>query len=227
MSDTCPFCRLKVVFSNAQAPNGSGTQLGFAEDQHPDRFVVARRCPSRDCRRTSLWMTERVRGKEAMDLTLLWPRATLRPPAPATVPAPLADAYNEAAALEGENHVACAIMARRCLEMTLKHFNFKGGNLKERIDSLAADPRASPKLKDQLHRLRESGNYAVHADLIDGLAVYEVGPTEIDGAFDALDDLFEDLFTVPDKLKKRAEDFAKKDAAAKKALAEAKAKKTA
>lgn len=123
--------------------------------------------------------------------------------------------------VEADSHVACAIMARRCLEMTLKHLKFEGKNLYARVEAASADPRASHKLKEQLHRLRDSGNYAVHGDLIGDLAAYEVGAHEVEAAFDALDDLFEDFFVAPAKLAARKALFEAKEQKAVAAKAEA------
>lgn len=185
------------------------------------RGVSGTRCPG--CHQVVLFIFEAHENSGPRNPKRLFPLRGARPRANPDVPQHIRTAYEEAAAVEPISRVAAAIMARRTLELTLQDAKVqKGGNLKQTIDNAAKDGRASPTLVDQLHRLRDSGNYGAHPDLIGDFAAYEVDDTELDAAFDALNDLFEDFYTKPRLQEERRQRFAAKDAEAKAKLAAAK-----
>jgi hypothetical protein len=135
----------------------------------------------------------------------------------------LAAAYLEAAAAEQKSATAAALMARRCLEMSLKHLGFKGRDLESRIDALENDKRTGPRLLQQLHQLRDSGNWAAHGDIVDGIPLFKIDGEDLDAAFDSLLDLFDDYFVTPSVLEERKRKHDAKDAEARAARAEARA----
>lgn len=219
-SGTCPHCGGHAVFTSL----GNATAFTFPEfvpgtEEMRWRGVSGSRCPG--CENVVLFTYEKADRGEKRNLKRLFPIRGTRPQPSADVPLHIRTAYEEAAAVEPISRVAAAIMARRTLELTLQDSKVqKGGSLKQTIENAAKDGRASPTLVEQLHRLRDSGNYGAHPDLIGDFAAYEVDDTELDAAFDALNDLFEDFYTKPRLLEERRKRFATKDA-------EAKAKKDA
>lgn len=69
------------------------------------------------------------------------------------------------ASLEDGRYTAAGVMFRRCLETSLKaHTTPTTGNLKNRIDALAAAGVITQDLKELAHRVRLEGNDAVHDD---------------------------------------------------------------
>jgi hypothetical protein len=64
--------------------------------------------------------------------------------------------------LEGKNWNAAAVMARSAVQLTLRHHNAVGNNLKQEIDDLAKKGLLPPVMKEWSHEVRDLGNDSAH-----------------------------------------------------------------
>jgi len=136
---------------------------------------------------------------------LAWPRTGNRPPAPAGVPEDLSNDYNEACLVLELSPKAAAAMGRRCLQNLLRSvLKTKLGSLFEEIEAVLARGELPSHIADDLHFLREVGNFAAHAtrDVHSG-EVLDVEPGEAEAVLDVLLSLFDFHYVAPAKSEAR------------------------
>lgn len=140
-----------------------------------------------------------------MQSFLAWPRTGNRPSAPPVVPKDLTADYNEACLVLELSAKAAAAMGRRCLQNLLRSvLESKAGSLFEEIEAVLAKGELPSHIADDLHFLREVGNFAAHAtrDVHTG-EVLDVEPGEAEAVLDVLLSLFDFYFVGPAKSEAR------------------------
>jgi hypothetical protein len=133
---------------------------------------------------------------------LLYPRASSRGPVPPEVTDPYAKYYQEAALVLNDSPMASAALSRRLLQLLLRDkAGVKKGKLEDEIE--AALPSLPPYLQD-LHDIREIGNFAAHPNKNTNTGeVIDVEEGEAEWLLDILDKLFDFYFVEPERKKQR------------------------
>ena len=132
----------------------------------------------------------------------LYPVIPAVPQVSPDIPERIADEYREAAKLRTISPRASAILARRCLQLTLRDRGFKANTLGNELAKARNDADFPAPLAQQLDMLREVGNYAAHPTEDGNGSFLEVEPGELDLLFATLHELFE-FFYVKPKLRER------------------------
>lgn len=141
----------------------------------------------------------------------VWPRGSARAPAPPEVPQDVREEYAEAALVLADSPKASAALSRRCLQRVLRGVpGVKPGNLAGEIDAfLGTNPPSY--VADQLHALREVGNFAAHPNKSQHTGeVMDVEPGEAEWNLEVLESLFDYLYVQPAKAIERKEALDKK-----------------
>jgi hypothetical protein len=93
---------------------------------------------------------------------LIYPAEGSRP-CPPEVPTPLREYFQQAAMVLPISPMASAAMSRRCLQMLLRDYaGAAQHNLSAQIDAVLAEGKLPTATADQLHGVREVGNFAAH-----------------------------------------------------------------
>jgi hypothetical protein len=130
---------------------------------------------------------------------------TSRSPAPAVVPKPLQEDFNEACLVLPDSPKASAALSRRCLQNILRdHAKVKPQNLSKEIDEVIASNQLPAHLSSDLHAIRVVGNFAAHPtkDTSTG-EIVEVEPGEAEWLLELLEGLFDFYFVAPAETQKR------------------------
>ena len=167
-----------------------------------------------DCHRTILFLcngeTTAVATMNRIGLRgvrlrrLFHPTGAVRPVAP-EVPSHLAEDYRQAVATLLDSPKASAALSRRCLQQLIRdHTSSARKSLWEEIEEVLAQGILPSHLSEQLHAVREIGNFAAHTtkSTNSGLIV-DVEPEEAEWNLDVLDGLFEFLYVAPASAQRR------------------------
>ncbi len=148
---------------------------------------------------------------------LVWPQEGHRV-CPPEVPDTLKKDFLEAAAILPKSPQASAALTRRCLQHLLReHGKATKRDLADQIDEIA--PSLPANLSDQLHAVRNIGNFAAHPQKSTNSGeILEVEPQEAEWNLDLLEELFDHYFVKPAFLQRRKEALNKKLAEAGKPL---------
>ncbi len=166
-------------------------QMAFSDEQ--DVRVVARLrwmlCPSDDCEQLIVRAEFTLPGADVPGQYFAIPRISALRAADPAVPDPHNSEYKEAALIRDLSAMGSAAITRRILQTVLRD---KGGynkqNLSDQIDDFCADLKNPSQLKDNLHHLREIGNFATHAQKsTNSGAVIPVESGEAEWALEVLD----------------------------------------
>jgi len=199
----CPFCTIAI----SPVPQTGSTGLDVAEmlyrDGHGDRHRVgAVSCP--ECDRVFLlhadWTYDEVADEtEISEESLLWPRASSRPPVAPDVPEQYASLAREAGLILTDSPRASAALSRRCLQQLLRDkAGAPAGKLNNEIEWAIANAGLPSHATECLHDLREIGNMAAHPNKSTATGDYlEVEPGEAEWTLDTLDALFDHYFIGP------------------------------
>jgi hypothetical protein len=131
---------------------------------------------------------------------------------PPEVPEAFASDFREAASILNLSPRASAALSRSCLERVMVDVaKAKGRNLYLRIEAAIKTQGYNSVLREQLHQIRETGNYALHikADKATG-EIVDVGTDEAEWNLDILELLFDHHFVLPAKSAKMAKAWAEK-----------------
>lgn len=210
----CPHCKTGIheaySFSGITlGTNKAGSQYGWRA-----KFQL---CP--ECRETIIYVEMGPWGPanqsqapvfvRPSESHLVWPQDGHRN-CPAAVPERLKKDFLEAAAVLPRSPQASAALTRRCLQHLLHDYgNAKERDLANQIDEVA--PTLPGSLSDQLHAVRNIGNFAAHPQKSTNSAeIIEVEPQEAEWSLDVLEELFDHYFVKPALLQKRKEDLNKR-----------------
>lgn len=153
------------------------------------------------------------------DTWFVYPRDRVRPVDP-QVPEDLARDFIEAAAILDRSHRMSAVLARRILADLLEKYARLGDfKLSTRIDKFIADTTHPRRLRDNLHHLREAGDFSAHTQTDDQLESLDIDTDEAEWTLDVVERLFDYFIVEPERdrmLRKRMD--AKIDKAGRKAI---------
>lgn len=142
---------------------------------------------------------------------MAYPRSGSRP-VPAEVPSPYRDDFVEACKVLGESAKASAALSRRCLQAILRdQAGTKSKDLADQIDEVIASKAVPSHIQNDLHAVRNIGNFAAHAmkSTVTG-AILDVEPGEAEWNLDVLESLFDFYFVQPALAAKRKADLNQK-----------------
>lgn len=196
----CPHCRHNF--------NSPPTRVRVGEDDEGHWGTESFVCPGIKCHKVIVYLISGQQSVfnylEAPDTrVLVRPKGATRPMAPPQVPDPITADYNEAALVLSDSPKASAALSRRCLQATLREAaGVKGKTLWAEIE--AAESKVPSYLADQLHALREIGNFAAHpAKSEHSGEIIEVEPGEAEWNLDVLEGLFDFFYVQPAKAAER------------------------
>lgn len=140
-------------------------------------------------------------------VSLVRPKAALRPACPPEVPDDLAADYNEACLVLGDSPKASAALSRRCLQHLLReHGKVKRSNLNSEIDEILERGDLPSQLASAIDAVRQVGNFAAHPMKSERTGeVLAVEPGEADWILDTLEALFDFYFVQPAALQAKRE----------------------
>jgi hypothetical protein len=201
----CPHCR-ESYFESFK-------HVGIGLDSYGDWTVSYDQCPS--CKKF-IFVLKQASGGVLQRRFLVWPKGSLRAPAPKEVPPAFASDYQEACAVLPDSAKASAALSRRCLQNLLREVaKVKPSDLFNEIQELLGRGAIPSHMADGLDAVRNIGNFAAHPIKSQHSGeVLDVEPGEAEWNLDVLESLFDFYFVQPAQLQ------AKKDALNKK-LAEA------
>ena len=142
---------------------------------------------------------------------MVYPSASSRPISPEVID-PYRQDFSEACKVLPYSPKASAALSRRCLQAILKD---KGGatkrDLNDQIDELIAKNVLPPYIAEDLHAVRNIGNFAAHPtkNLVTG-EIVDVEPGEAEWNIEVLESLFDFYFVQPALAAKRKADVNKK-----------------
>jgi hypothetical protein len=144
--------------------------------------------------------------------TLVYPKATMRPPCPIEVPAEFADDYKEACLVFSDSPKASAALTRRCLQNLLRdYFRVKHGNLAEEIQQILDSGKLSSGLAEEIDAVRNVGNFAAHPMKSQQSGqIIPVEPGEAEWNLEVIESLFDFCFVQPAARAKRKAAFNQK-----------------
>jgi hypothetical protein len=117
------------------------------------------------------------------------------------VPEPYKQDYIEASAILDDSPRMSSVLSRRILQDLLQEFaGYDDYKLEDRIDKFIADAKYPPRLKENLHHLRDMANFSAHTKKDkDTGEIIEVGRDEAEWALDVIDGLFDYFIVSPKK----------------------------
>jgi hypothetical protein len=137
----------------------------------------------------------------------VYPKGCSFPISPLEVPKEIAIDYNEACLVLTDSPNASAALSRRCLQNLIRKVcDIKEDNLKLEIDHFNKEMKPPNYIIQNLHYLREIGNYSAHPikDKNTGLII-PIDPEEAEWNLIVLHDLFDFCYVQPAVQKKRRE----------------------
>lgn len=208
----CPHCNVGIhkAFSSGalitlpdvQRKNGRVAHGSVWSWQH-------QRCP--ECLESIIYLENKLPGVGTQKHFIAYPAAASRP-IPSEVIDPYRKDFAEAAAVLPYSAQASAALSRRCLQAVLKD---KGGATKRdlihQIDEAIAKGGLPAAIADQLHAVRNIGNFAAHPtkSTVTG-EIMDVEPGEAEWTLDVLDALFDIYFVQPALAAKRKAELNKR-----------------
>jgi uncharacterized protein YbaR (Trm112 family) len=189
----CPHCRVEVHegFGRDWVNRGNALPSSTGEFYAAIDLMV---CPA--CKTAILRLVRVVdRGEQYV---YIFPRVAARPAAPPSLPAELAEDFNEACAVLTESPKASAALSRRCLQGLLRTQGYTQHDLAKAIDAVLAAKALPSHLAGDLDAIRNIGNFAAHPmkDTNTG-AILPVEPHEAEWNLDVLEGLFDFYYVQP------------------------------
>jgi hypothetical protein len=133
-------------------------------------------------------------------------------PIDALVSDPFHRDYLEASAILSDSPRMSAVLSRRILADLLEKYAGRNEyNLASRIEKFIDDPKYASHLKDNLHHLREIGDFGAHAqkDLNTG-EILDAGPEEAEWTLDVIDSFFDYFIVAPERDRMRRDAWEQK-----------------
>jgi Domain of unknown function (DUF4145) len=192
-------------------------ELTTLEDTMSGRWLTAHQfCPA--CKRFIAFLQFHSIGPHPIQEWLVFPRNAKKAPLPKEVPATVAQDFDEASGILPESAKSSAALSRRLLQRLIREQSkITEKNLYNEIEKLIASNTIPSALANELHAIREVGNFAAHPtkDTNTG-EIVEVEPGEAEWLLDILRALMDVYFVQPALAKQRKDELNKKLKAAKK-----------
>jgi hypothetical protein len=194
----CPHCRVAIhvewktnVLDIEVTERGTNQPLGWQT-----RYA---KCPACAEAIIALNPGRLINGRLVAQQTyLVWPRSSERP-CPKEVPRDIADDFKEAVAVLATSPKASAALSRRCLQQVLVQYqSAEGRDLQKQIDDFIAKKHPPAYISDQLHAVRQIGNFGAHTQKDEATGVIlPVEPGEAEWNLEVLESLFDFTFVQP------------------------------
>ena len=205
----CPHCLVSLHIPDSSR-HSQYVGIGIA-----GRWWNARvQCPS--CYDIIIWLvvseghhSEPIRGHQpagALQLTMVYPKASGRPPVPLEVPPEFAEDYLEACLVLADSPKASAALSRRCLQHILREKAGvkKPNDLAKAIEEVVNDPSVPTDISMSLDAVRNIGNFSVHPNKsLNTGEIVEVEAGEAEWCLNAIEILFDFYFVRPADIERR------------------------
>src|ERR1022692_389633 len=209
----CPHCNVGIHegFATAMVVNYPGVTARDGKVRVDPGDWLAHHCRCPECLQYIIDLENRSHPTNRAERFRAYPRSATRP-IPADVTDPYRQDFAEAATVLTYSAKASAALSRRCLQAVLKD---KGGatkrDLNDQIDEVVAKGGLPAAIAEQLHAVRNIGNFAAHPtkSTITG-EIMDVEPGEAEWNLDVLDALFDVYFVQPALAAKRKAELNKK-----------------
>lgn len=201
----CPHCQVEFHgrWVTALWPNAASLR---SPGERSNVSVQSTLCPR--CRKRVIRIRA-GRGGGKVEEYVAYPRNATGRTAPPEVPEPLRSDYAEAVAILALSPQASAALARRIVQQVLTgQGGYEQTTLARQIGAFVEDDRTPSALSDNLHYLREIGNFAAHPIESEHTGeIMPVGPGEAEWALEVVDRLFDYYFVAPGKDEARRREF--------------------
>jgi hypothetical protein len=207
----CPYCAIEMhpVPDSRGLGHGAWGNRMFYNDRegtnHSVESVVCPKCAGVILTHSDMLIKDSFEPgtvtTEDVNMVILLPRVSSRPPLPPEVPEPYASLYEEAGLILQDSPRASAGLSRRALQHLLREeLHAPKADLYHEIEWVLANVGLPVYVTDSLHELRTIGNMAMHPNKSTATGDYlEVEPGEAEWTLDTLDALFSHLFIEPAK----------------------------
>jgi hypothetical protein len=119
------------------------------------------------------------------------------------VPEPFRTDYLEAAAILDASPRMSGVLSRKILGDLLERYaELKFNSLKKQIDGFIDDTTRPYELRENLHYLREIGDFGAHTQTDEREQIIDVGREEAEWTLDVIDGLFDYFIVSPERSKK-------------------------
>ncbi|HEV1284027.1 MAG TPA: DUF4145 domain-containing protein [Bryobacteraceae bacterium] len=208
----CPHCDLGIheAFAGVQLAQ-YGAVSGDAKEVAPGTIWTGlhQRCP--ECHEVIIYLNVLKYGTNAQVRFMVYPAAASRPIRPEVVE-PYRKDFAEACAVLPHSPKASAALSRRCLQALLKD---KGKatkrDLNDQIDEVVGSGGIPSYIADNLHAVRNIGNFAAHQIKSTNTAdIVSVEDGEAEWNLDVLESLFDLYFVQPAVSAKRKSELNRK-----------------
>lgn len=152
-----------------------------------------------------------VPGSQPIARFIAFPKAVTRP-VPTEVTDPYRSDFEEACAVLTLSPKASAALSRRCLQSVLRDkAKTATKDLFDQIEEVVASGKVPSHIVDELHAVRNIGNFAAHpAKSKTSGVIFDVEPGEAEWNLDVLESLFDFYFVQPALSAKRKTELNKK-----------------
>ena len=205
----CPHC---LVSFHVQAHDRNPSWVNSAKSGH--WWHARTTCPG--CNDIIIWLVvsegchkhpSRMQVPEgACKFTMVFPKASGRPPVPTEVPAEFAEDYAEACLVIGDSPKASAALSRRCLQLILREkAEVKNPNhLATAIEEVVNDPSVPSDISRSLDVVRNIGNFSAHPNKsVNTGEIVPVEEGEAEWCLEVIEILFDYYFVRPADVKRR------------------------
>ena len=179
-------------------------------------------CP--ECKKVNLYLIHSVNDGalvgqsgsvptyERVSRRLIRPKGTSRKPVPDEVTKEVAEDYEEACLVLPDSPKASAALSRRCLQSILHGAaGIDHGNLHNEIGEAISKGGLPTHLADDLHAVREIGNFAAHPNKSTNTGeIVGVEPEEAEWNLEVIESLFDFYYVQPARAKARRDALNKK-----------------
>lgn len=225
----CPFCNNQIApvwqglyTATDEMGRPRQTPAHILKSELPAEGRIARsvsvvlywaRCPNELCHELLVQVT-RTSTRGYTDDAKQWlavPKRKAARPLDDIVADPFRTDFLEACALLDENSRMSAVLSRRILADVLKTYaGLTDYGLASRIDKFVSDTKHPSRLRDNLHYLREMGDFSAHTMEDDQGQIINVSKDEAEWTIKVVADLFDYFIIGPEKDKKLRDAFDEK-----------------
>ena len=194
----CPHCAVTIHDAFTIHPTANENRMSKNGRDIPSRqwFFLHQQCPA--CFESIVYLYRNANNLLDIASFLVYPRSSTRP-VPAEVTDPYRQDFVEACTVLPFSPKASAALSRRCLQAILKDkAGAKKKDLADQIDEIASLGTVPSHIADDLHAVRNIGNFAAHTQKSTASgAILDVEPGEAEWNLDVLESLFDFYFVQP------------------------------
>lgn len=188
----CPHCLVDIH------PSVKAYELG--KDKFNQWIIHKHICSA--CEKSFYFLQQLSLVGTSLNILLVYPKGTNRPPCPAEVPEKIREDYNEACLVLPDSPKASAALSRRCLQLILREYaGVKPSDLIDEIREYCSKPDTPSYISDAVDAVRIIGNFAAHPIKSKKSGeIIEVEPGEAEWNLEVLESLFDFFFVQPKRI---------------------------